>query len=106
MLLTIKDLSKQLQVKPSTLYAWAAQGKIPCIKLNGLVRFAREEIETWVEAGRRDVPVSRSRLSDRGASAGLKVYVARLRQQGHNRSHGEIRPKSGLIRKEETDGAV
>jgi excisionase family DNA binding protein len=48
MLLTIKDLAKQLQIKPSTLYAWAAQGKIPCHKINGLVRFNPAEIDRWM----------------------------------------------------------
>ena len=36
MLLTVKDLTDRLRVKPSTLYAWAAGGKIPCVKLHGL----------------------------------------------------------------------
>ena len=35
MLLTIKDLAEQLQIKPSTLYAWASQGKIPCVRIHG-----------------------------------------------------------------------
>jgi excisionase family DNA binding protein len=47
--LTIKDLAKELQVKPSTLYAWVAEGKIPCIKLHRLIRFRRDQIEEWVE---------------------------------------------------------
>ena len=37
MLLTIKDLSARLNIKPSTLYLWAAQGKIPCRKIHGLL---------------------------------------------------------------------
>ena len=39
MLLTIKDVARQLQIKPATLYAWAAHGKIPCRKIHGLIRF-------------------------------------------------------------------
>ena len=38
-LLTIKDLSARLNIKPSTLYLWATQGKIPCRKIHGLIRF-------------------------------------------------------------------
>ena len=48
MLFTIKDLSVQLNIKPSTLYLWAAQGKIPCRKIHGLVRFDQEEIHIWL----------------------------------------------------------
>jgi len=49
MLLTVRDLSKQLQVKVSTLYAWVAQGKIPSLKINGLVRFDPDAIDRWVK---------------------------------------------------------
>ncbi|NOT95899.1 MAG: helix-turn-helix domain-containing protein [Nitrospira sp.] len=50
MLLTIKDLSAQLNIKPSTLYLWAAQGKIPCRKIHGLIRFDQEEIHHWLDS--------------------------------------------------------
>ena len=50
MLLTIKDLSARLNIKPSTLYLWAAQGKIPCRKIHGLIRFDPDAITTWLHA--------------------------------------------------------
>ena len=50
MLLTIKDLSRQLNIKPSTLYLWAAQGKIPCQKIHGLIRFDPEAIAIWLQS--------------------------------------------------------
>ena len=50
MLLTIKDLSHQLNIKPSTLYLWAAQGKIPCQKIHGLIRFDPEVIAMWLRS--------------------------------------------------------
>ncbi len=52
--LTIKDVSNWLQVKPSTLYAWAAQGKIPSVKMNGLVRFEQEALRRWLERPQED----------------------------------------------------
>jgi excisionase family DNA binding protein len=48
MLLTIKDLSGWLNIKPSTLYLWAAQGKIPCRRIHGLIRFDPDEIKAWL----------------------------------------------------------
>ena len=50
MLLTIKDLAEQLRIKPGTLYSWAAQGKIPCRKIHGLVRFDPLEIDCWLSS--------------------------------------------------------
>ena len=48
MLLTVKALSEWLQIKPSTLYAWASQGKIPCRKIHRLLRFDPEAITSWL----------------------------------------------------------
>ena len=50
MLLTIKDLSAWLNIKQSTLYLWAAQGKIPCQKIHGLIRFDRDKVTEWLES--------------------------------------------------------
>lgn len=54
MYLDIKELSQYLNIKPSTLYAWVAQGKIPHVKICGLIRFRPEEIEAWVESFQQD----------------------------------------------------
>ena len=48
MLLTVKALSQRLQITPSTLYAWANQGKIPSRKIHGLVRFDPTDIDRWL----------------------------------------------------------
>lgn len=50
MLLTVKDLSQQLQIRPATLYAWAAQQKIPCLKIHGVIRFESEQIREWLRS--------------------------------------------------------
>jgi excisionase family DNA binding protein len=50
MLLTVKELSVWLNIGPSTLYLWAAQGKIPCRKIHGLIRFEREAITVWLRS--------------------------------------------------------
>ena len=49
MLLTVKDLSAWLNMKPSTLYLWAAQRKTPCVKMHGLIRFDPDAITAWLE---------------------------------------------------------
>lgn len=48
MLLTVKELAQQLQIKPGTLYSWAAQEKIPCLRIHGVVRFESEAIQDWL----------------------------------------------------------
>jgi excisionase family DNA binding protein len=46
--LTVDDLAPWLRLKHSTLYAWAATGKIPSVNLNGTIRFIRADIERWI----------------------------------------------------------
>ncbi len=49
-LLSVKELSQIINVKPSTLYQWAELGQIPSIKLNGARRFDLEDILRWIES--------------------------------------------------------
>jgi excisionase family DNA binding protein len=51
---TIKEISKCLNVKKSTLYSWTSRGMIPSHKLNGLLRFDMEEITEWIRRLRKD----------------------------------------------------
>jgi excisionase family DNA binding protein len=48
-ILTTKELSEILKIKPKTLYQWAALGQIPCFKLNGAVRFNLDDVLQWVK---------------------------------------------------------
>lgn len=54
-LLSIKEVSEILNVKPATLYQWAELGQIPCIKLNGALRFDIDEIMKWVKSCKKEV---------------------------------------------------
>lgn len=105
MLLTIRDLSQQLQIKTSTLYAWAAQGKIPSRKIHGLLRFDGEEIQEWLASFVKTSVPSPSFLSasDSG-NIDIERLIARAKRDVYTSRHGEtISPSpSG---KEEADGA-
>lgn len=46
-LYTVKQLSSFLHVHPNTIYKWTDEGKIPYRRINGLIRFKRQEIEDW-----------------------------------------------------------
>lgn len=105
-MLTVQECSAYLRIKPSTLYAWASLGKIPCVRLNGLVRFLKEEIDAWVARSRLERRIVNPYPPGRRVNDEIKAYIAKLRRNGHTDAHGEIRPKSGLIGKEERDGAL
>jgi excisionase family DNA binding protein len=50
-LLTVEEVADFLRVRPSTVYEWAKDGRIPASKVGRLWRFSREEIEAWVRNG-------------------------------------------------------
>lgn len=89
MLLTIKDLSEQLQIKRSTRYLWAQQGRIPCLKLNGLVRFDPVAIGEWVKSSSvRQPALLPDRFGKRDPSE-LGVMIARAKRAVYySRSRG------------------
>ena len=47
-LLTVGDVAKLLKAKEKTVRQWVYKRKIPSLKLNGLLRFSRTEIENWI----------------------------------------------------------
>ena len=50
-LITIKELSKYLQIKERTIYSWINKGIIPHYKLtNKVVRFNMNEVNEWLSS--------------------------------------------------------
>ncbi len=106
MLLTVNDLSHEFQVSPSTIYAWAKQGKIPCKRLHKLVRFERGEIDTWLDSRPNMFTAPLPKTLYREPQTDVDALIASAKREVYTPGHGETRPKSGLIGKGETDGAV
>ena len=89
MLLTVKALSQRLQITPSTLYAWVNQGKIPCRKIHGLVRFDPIEIDRWLASfspSQSVPPQIRTRKADH---TDLAQLIARAKRAVYTADHGE-----------------
>lgn len=47
-MLLAAEVARWLRVTPSTVYAWAASGRLPSVKLNAAVRFIRADLERWI----------------------------------------------------------
>ena len=106
MLLTVKELSAQLHIKASTLYVWAAQGKIPSVKLHGLVRFRRDTIDQWVASFEQTASPCPSRPLRPPQYHELDPLIAAAKREVYTARRGKTRPTSRPITKEEIDGAV
>lgn len=46
---SIKELSTHMGVPEQTLYTWVRAKKIPCTRLNGVIRFHIATINQWLE---------------------------------------------------------
>jgi excisionase family DNA binding protein len=47
-IITIKAVAALLKVKEKTLYQWAESKQIPCLKINGALRFDLDDIQEWI----------------------------------------------------------
>jgi excisionase family DNA binding protein len=106
-MLTIVQVSELLNIKTSTLYAWVHQGKIPHVKIHGLIRFQSDEIQQWLASfhNQKANPLKlKGKISRRSSS--LDTIIVRAKEEAYNSRHGETRPRSSPIRKEAGDGAV
>lgn len=70
-IITIKELSEIINVKPKTIYQWAESGQIPCLKINRLVRFDMERISDWLKAREMGYNLN-AQTADRPRKGGLK----------------------------------
>ena len=52
-LIDIDELAQYLKLKKQTIYNWLSDGKIIGIKVGGVWRFDRKEIDTWLRSKRR-----------------------------------------------------
>jgi excisionase family DNA binding protein len=56
MWLTVKELSGYLHIKGKTLYYLVQKSQIPHYRVNKIILFKRQEIDTWMEGNRAVAP--------------------------------------------------
>jgi excisionase family DNA binding protein len=56
MWITVKELSEYLRIKEKTLYYLVQRGQIPHYRVNKIILFKRQEIDTWMEGNRAVAP--------------------------------------------------
>jgi excisionase family DNA binding protein len=47
--MTVAEVAAWLRVARSTVYAWTLCGQIPSLRLNGIVRFQRNQLCEWMQ---------------------------------------------------------
>jgi excisionase family DNA binding protein len=67
--MTAAEVAAWLRVGLSTIYAWTASGRIPCVKFNGVVRFQRNQLNGWMQQHTICPTASSRNLSERVSEA-------------------------------------
>ncbi len=57
-LIDIDELADYLKLKKQTIYNWLHQGKISGIKVGGVWRFDRRDIDSWLKSRKRQSKTS------------------------------------------------
>ena len=92
-------------VKPSTLYTWVAQGKMPALKIHGVLRFRRDDIEAWLEGCQIEQPNPSRPAARRPGFSDIDAIIASAKRAAYTPSHGK--PDQGrATRKGGTHGSV
>jgi len=52
-LIDIDELADYLKLKKQTIYNWLSQGKISGIKVGGVWRFDRKDVDSWLQSSKR-----------------------------------------------------
>ncbi|TRZ95932.1 DNA-binding protein [bacterium] len=52
-LIDVDELAEYLKLQKQTIYNWLHQGKISGIKVGGVWRFERREVDVWLKSRRR-----------------------------------------------------
>jgi len=61
-LMDVYELAEYLKLKRQTIYNWLHQGKIAGIKVGGVWRFDKRDVDTWLRSRRRQVRPQEAKL--------------------------------------------
>ena len=116
-LMIAAEVGLWLRMRCSTIYMWAATGKIPSVKMNGAIRFVRSDIEHWINDRSRmpadsplsmtrpivpPKPVSVSRLTIQRAGARAIRQVTNRQSPQQNSTNGLLRPTADVGERRDT----
>ncbi len=81
-LLTVRDVAAWLRVHPKTVYGWASRQAIPTLKIQGALRFRREDLLSFMEAAvvRQEPDVSEAKLPRHSRQPDVPAVVARVKR--------------------------
>ncbi len=64
-LMDASEVAAWFRIGVSTVYAWVSGGRIPFLKLNGIVRFSRHQLTKWMQQHTQCPSASADQVSER-----------------------------------------
>jgi excisionase family DNA binding protein len=77
-LLSVSELSSQLNMKAKTVYAKVEAGEIPCYRIGRLIRFKQDEIDAWLETCRKGKSCPPEKVSKKRTSLKSNCHVSAI----------------------------
>ncbi len=78
-IMTTKELAKYLRLHEMTICKYAAEGKIPAVRVGGVWRFDKEAIDNWISEGDKK-PHKVKKTKAKAASKAVKVILRKKRK--------------------------
>lgn len=81
-LLTVRDVATWLRVHPKTVYGWASRQAIPTLKIQGALRFRREDLLSFMEEAvvRQEDAASQMKRPRHSQQADVPAVVERVKR--------------------------
>lgn len=75
--MTAAEVAAWLRVSLATAYAWAASGRIPSVRFNGVVRFPRQQLTAWMQQHTKCPSASSNQVPERVSGTRLRPLTHR-----------------------------
>jgi excisionase family DNA binding protein len=101
----IEELSEYLGIKKSTLYGMVEKGELPHYRIGRLIRFKRDDMDSWIERHRREIVVPEKRATEIMKKVKnrtidvdriVKKAIEGVKNRGYNRGDGKSDRIRGL----------
>ena len=110
----VDELSEYLGIKKSTLYRMVENGELPHYRIGRLIRFRRDDVDSWIERHRKEIIAPEKRATEimkkvKTSNINLdriaKKCIEEAKEKSYNTWHGKPDRIKGLG-KEASHGAL
>jgi excisionase family DNA binding protein len=95
--MTAAEVAAWFRVGVSTVYGWVSNGRIPFLRLNGIVRFSRQQLTGWMQQHTKGPSLSSDQVSERVIGAHPRPLSHRTMEDAAARVKRRLLPSKNPI---------